>query len=120
MAVWPASLPQKQFTGLTDQRQDARVRTEMDAGLPKMRRRFTAALRTVTTRLVLTGTQRQTFDTFYITTLSEGVDPFDWEDPVTDATVSFRFIEPPQWSLIVGGSTSDRLWEATLSLELLP
>lgn len=121
MVAWPTTLPQEAFVGLTEQRQDARLRTQMDKGPPKMRRRFTAAVRRVTVPLVLSGAEKQAFDTFYITTLQEGSLPFDWRDPVTDATISFRFAEsPPQWSVMAGGVPNSRLWSGTLDLEILP
>lgn len=120
MPVWPVSLPQKQFIGLSEQREDARVRTEMDAGPAKMRRRFTAASRLFSIPIALDGQQRQDFDTFYITTLQEGVLSFDWEDPVNDATVTFRFREPPELRLIVGGTTTTRRWRGVIALEILP
>lgn len=120
MTAWPASLPQSQFRGLTDKRQKAVLRTPMDAGPAIVRRRFTAVYREVVTRIVLNGTQRQTFDTFFITTLKEGSLPFDWTDPVDDTTVSFRFKEEPEWTMRRGGTTANRIWEATLSFEILP
>ena len=120
MPAWPASLPQKQFLGMTEQRGDARLRTEMDAGPAKMRRRFTNTVRDFTTPILLSGTQRQTLDTFYIDTLKKGVLAFDWEDPVTDAIVSFRFVEPPRFTPTAGGPVSDRLWEGMMMLEITP
>lgn len=120
MAAWPASLPQNQFLNLTDLRQDARVRTKMDAGPAKMRPRFTAAVRTVVTPLVLDGTQRQAFDSFWINDTQEGSLSFSWTDPVTDEAVNFRFVAPPAWKLVTGGSTANRLWQADLHLEVMP
>lgn len=120
MATWPASLPQNQFLNLTDQRQDARVRTKMDAGPAKMRRRFTAAVRTFVAPIEVNGTQRQAFDSFWINDTQEGSLSFSWSDPVTDETVNFRFVAPPTWTLEVGGTTASRLWRAHLHLEVLP
>ena len=120
MAVWPVSLPQTPFLGLRDQRQDARLRTEMDVGPAKMRRRHTAAVRNITATTLLTGTQRATFDTFYKTTLSEGALAFDWVDPVDGTTTSFRFVSPPPFEVVKGGTTATRLWRLTMNLEILP
>lgn len=85
-----------------------------------MRRRFTAASRFFSVPIVLDGQQRQDFDTFYITTLKEGVLSFDWEDPVTDVTVSFRFRSPPEFELVTGGTTTTRIWRGVIALEILP
>jgi hypothetical protein len=129
MPSWPASLPQTQFLNMTEQRQDARVRTTMDAGPAKMRRRFTTAVRAVVTPIVLDGTQRQAFDSFWINDTQEGSLKFSWSDPATDSTVNFRFVSPPMWTLDSGGAagipatsgaTGTRLWRAQLHLEIVP
>jgi len=120
MTNWHVSLPQTAFIGLTDEREDARLRTGMDAGPAKMRKRHTAAVRNIAVPLVLTGAQRVIYDTFYITTLQEGTLPFDWKDPVDDSVISFRFVKPAKFEAIVGGAAAVRKWQTTLSLEILP
>jgi hypothetical protein len=120
MATWPATLPQNQFRTLTDQRQDGRFRTLMDAGPAKMRRRFSATVRTFVVPIELNGTQRQAFDSFWITDTQGGAISFSWTDPVTDAALNFRFVAPPQWTLDAGGTVAARLWRAQLNLEVLP
>lgn len=113
--AWPASLPQKPFRGLTEVRQPAALRTIMDAGAAKTRKRFTAAVRNIDIPMVFTKAQRATFDTFFITTLSEGALEFDWEDPVDESTtISFRFRNPPKMTKAAGE------WKTILNLEVLP
>lgn len=120
MATWPGALPQDQFIGLNDTRQPAVVRSQPDTGPAKMRRRFTAAPRFLTVPIVLDGSQRQTFDTFFITTIKEGSLTFDWEDPVDDTTVTFRFRTPPRFELVVGDSdVNKRVWRTNMELEIL-
>lgn len=106
--------------GLRDQDQDVRTRTEMDVGPPITRRRQTAAVRRVSTVAVVTGTQRQTFDTFFRTTLKNGTLGFTDEDPVDDSTVTYYFVDVPQWELVRGGTSSTRVWRTTLNLEIHP
>jgi hypothetical protein len=120
MVDWPTTLPDLQLLGLTEQRQEARLRSQMDAGPPKMRRRFTAAVVQYQIPVIFTGAQKQTFDAFYKTTLLEGSLPFVWDDPVTDAAVSFTFREAPTFRLDLGGLPNNRIWTATLALERLP
>ena len=120
MTVWPGTLPQKQFLGMTETDVDAVVRTPMDSGPPSRRNRFAANMRFVRAPIVLTGAQKQTFDTFFRTTLKNGSLEFDWEDPTTDATVSFAFRGPPSWALISGGDVNSRKWSGVLSLEIQP
>ena len=121
MVAWPASLPQEQFLDTSYKRRDVRLRTQTDTGPGKVRRKFTAAAADVVVPLVVNGAQRQAFDDFYETTLQEGSLPFDWEDPVTDAMVVFRFKPPvPEWEMVLGGLTGLRLWRAVLNLEIVP
>jgi len=129
--AWPSSLPQNQFIGVADERQKGALRTAMDAGPAKQRRRFSAAVRTITCPVEMSSAQKAVFDTFFITTLAEGALPFTWTDPNTDATQNFRFIAPPKFTLDVGGAPAvvappgdpmaqRRLWKASLPLEILP
>jgi hypothetical protein len=123
MAAFPASLPQQGFMNISDVRQNALARSSMDQGAPKVRKKFTAAVRTLNIKMILTGTQRATFDTFYITTTAEGSATFTWTDPVDDSAITCRFVKPPSWSLLPNSdttSTATRMWQATLQLEILP
>jgi len=92
----------------------------MDAGPASRRNRYSAISKTVKCPIILTGTQLQTFNTFYETTLENGALAFDWEDPITDATVSFAFRSPPSFQIVSGGTTETRTWRATLDLEIQP
>lgn len=118
MSDWPASLPQIPFSGLKEVRQSGTLRSEMDTGAPKQRKRFTAAVRNVDVPMVFTQAQRQTFDTFFITTLGEGALPFTWTmdsvDEGTGTSISYRFTKPPAMSKIANE------WRLTLNLEILP
>lgn len=118
MVAYPASLPDP-FVGLTDARLPAVARTEMDAGPPKVRRRFTAAVRNFEVPYVLTGSERATFETFFVTTLKEGSLEFDWIDPLDLSTLTMRFREPPAWTLRAGGGSA-AIWQTSLAIEVLP
>jgi len=122
MPAYPASLPQKAFMSATDERQTATIRSNMEAGAPKVRKLFTAAVRNLKVKMILTGTQRATFDTFFITTIGEGSGSFTIPDPVDDSTITVRFRKPPSWSYVEGSgsSASNRLWSSTYELEVLP
>jgi hypothetical protein len=121
MPTWPATLPQEQFLGLTEVRQDGRLRSQMDTGRPKMRRRFTSVAVRYQIPTLFTGAQKIIFDNFYTATLFEGTLPFTWEDPVNDVPRDFTFVEVPTFTLELGNPDPDlRLWSVTLSLERLP
>jgi len=117
---WPATLPQKQFLGTTFNPQDNVLRTDMETGPPSRRKRFTAIYTDVDVPLLLTGAQVQTLETFYNTTLESGALEFDWEHPITDATVSYSFRSPPTYDLIGGGTPDTRTYATTLRLRIEP
>lgn len=114
---WPASLPSALLVrGYSESLPDVTLRTQMDAGPAKVRRRFTAGVRPVSGRQVMTAAQVAALRTFYETTLLGGSLRFSWREPrAGDATVEFRFTEPPQWSGMEPG-----LFDVSLSLEIMP
>lgn len=121
MATWPTSLPQYHEIGLQETRQQGFVRTQMDTGPYKQRRRFTAVTRYLEGTMLMTNAQRATFDTFYVTTINQGADEFDFIDPVDASTVqSVRFTMPPTFSALIGGSSGVDFYRVTISLEILP
>jgi len=104
------------WQGYSRRIQDARIRTNMDAGPPKMRARYTAVITEHDIPVpFFTKAQWSTLEAFYKTTLANGTLPFDWTDPVTGSSVSFRFLEPPKFSLLGPDTVS-----VTLPVEVLP
>jgi len=115
--LWPATLPQSPLiAGLAEDPQDVSVRTQMETGPAKIRRRFTAEIRNIVYPLLLTTAQVETLDVLYYTTLEGGSLPFTHLHPRTGATVDYRFLEKP------GPYTplSHNKWSAELQLEILP
>jgi hypothetical protein len=115
MATFPATLPAPLISSYAEQRQNQVLRTEMDAGIPKVRRRFTAALTNLQVSWVLTDTQLSTLETFFVTTLLGGATAFDWTHPRTGAAVSARFVEP----YAIKALRPD-LFEVSAKVEVLP
>ena len=123
MATWPASLPQTLLYDLTEKRQAGKVRSQMDTGPAKQRKRFTATVKEYVGALILTQAQLATFKTFYETTLGEGVDSFTWVDPFTEVSASLRFGDgEPEVQMVRPSDTlADRLYHVSIpSLEKLP
>lgn len=115
MATWPATLPSSPLAdGFNEQPPNLAIRTDMDAGPAKVRRRFTAGVRPMTVMFLLTKAQVATLDEFYTSTLSGGTIRFDWTHPRTGSAVEFRFTAPPEYR-----ADSD-LWQVTMSLEIMP
>jgi hypothetical protein len=113
MATWPPSLPQAPLLdGLSEAYGDGVIRTDMDVGVPKRRRRYTFTPRRFPIGVVLSEDQAATFDTFFVTTLAEGEAPFDWTHPRTGSSVSLAFVGPPRLVPLGAG-----FWRADFELE---
>jgi len=115
----PATLPQDVFVESYDETfPDMVLRSQMDAGPAKQRRRFTAAVRPLAVVVGLTRAQCDTFDVFYNVTLGGGAISFDWIHPRTQLTVTLRFIggQPPHLKPEAGAQR----WQAALNLEVMP
>lgn len=115
MATFPASLPNPLINGRKEAPPNLIIRTEMDQGPAKVRKRFTAGVRPLSVSFVLTEAQVSTLDTFFVTTTNGGADAFTMEDPRTDTNESFRFTEPPSYTPI-----SYNAYDVKLELEQLP
>jgi len=117
MIVWPASLPQEPLLqGFGEQVPNTVIRSQMEAGPSKVRRRFTAGVRNIDCQMRLTADQLETLDAFFMTTIAGGALSFDWKHPRNGTAVTFRFIEPPSYSPVARGT----VWHASLRLEILP
>ena len=95
-AVWPASLPQRfLLQGYREQLPDPVIRTQMDAGPPKARRRYTAAYRPIQGRLHCSAAQTATLEEFHQTVCAGGSLPFDWVNSRTGAVATFQWRGAP-------------------------
>jgi len=114
--VWPADLPQEVlFDGYDEQLPNVMLRTTMDAGPAKVRRRFTAAIRTISFNIEMTRAQVVLFETFFNDTLKGGSLAFDWVHPRTQAACTYRFTQPPGIQLVTGA-----LCKVACKMEILP
>ena len=88
---WPSGLPDKPLQeGYSEKGPKMIVETQMDAGPPKARTRFTAAARKVTMRFFMTNTQKLQFDDFYVNTLGGGALRFNFTDPSDGEVYEWR------------------------------
>lgn len=94
MPTWPSTLPQKPLVeGYAETFQSGQVRSEMDTGPPKVRRRFTATVNRFEMSFMMDSTQLDTLESFYETDLEGGVLQFDFPDPRGTGTKLLRFRE---------------------------
>jgi hypothetical protein len=115
MATWPASLPPPALNTLRESPPRNMMRSSMDKGPAKTRRRTTANIRPLSFSLNLTEAQVQTLDDFFVDDLFSGVDEFDYTHPRTGAPVTARFVQEPEYSEREGV-----LYNVGIALEILP
>lgn len=96
MATWPNSeLPAPQWDSLQIEAQDAVLRSQMDSGPGKTRRRFTAISTYIQATWIFTREEFVRFVTFYESETFLGSSTFLWVHPVTNASVQARFRKSP-------------------------
>lgn len=115
MATWPATLPAPALSSLSESPPNNTIRSQMDKGPDKVRRRTTANVRPISFNLMLTPAQVETLDTFYHTTTFSGADSFDYTHPRTEAACTARFVQPPQYTEREGV-----VYSVSVALEILP
>lgn len=109
---WPDSLPQVLILdGLNAKKRSSVVRTEMDAGPAKQRRRYTVSTKEFKGSIVVTESQRQILENFYRVVLSDGVLRFQMKDPQTLEYAEFRFKDDYDEDSLDGN------WKITMILE---
>lgn len=116
---WPVSLPCALIEGYQVSPGMANaIRTSIEGGAPRMRRRFTNVPLRVTCVVSLSRGQVQTLDDFVAITLAD-VGAFRWMDfrrPVDGINnAAYRFLARPSYA---PSGTGNR-WRASLELELL-
>ncbi len=115
MADWPTAFYKNIIKGsFTETPPQNVLRTQMDAGPAKLRRRSTAAVRPMSITLFLTKVQVASFDTFYMTTISNGATKFNMYHPRTHVTGEYRIVNQPTYTPMNQG------YSVKLDLELLP
>lgn len=121
-AVWPVGLPQAPLVRKSNHSPtSATIRSSVDAGPDKVRRRSTIVIDKWSLGLIVSGAQLTTFKTFFHSTCQSGAIAFDWKDPHTGAEREFRFVGEyrvnPLMSRLVGGTEK---WELDFDVEALP
>lgn len=112
---WPSTLPVKPLAdGYQEEPQNAVIRTEMEMGTPKQRRRFTAVSDYIQCKFVLTKAQLTDFKTFWTATSKFGSLAFNWTHPTTGAACVARFMGAYQ----ITGNGPYRV--LSLKIEIIP
>lgn len=99
----------------------AAIRSTVDVGIAKSRRRASAAPTPVECSVLLTRAQVATFREFFTETLEAGSLPFEWVDPASGSTVEMRFVAPPRLTPRAPRQAAQaEYWSAALQLEIIP
>lgn len=98
MAVlWPVTLQQKlNQASFQETFGETVLRSDMDIGPSKVRRRNTKGVDTFNATIDLERDLYLTFKNFYTTSLNGGVLSFNFDHPITKVESEFRFAETPQ------------------------
>ncbi|MAO65044.1 MAG: hypothetical protein CL666_08590 [Balneola sp.] len=118
---WPSSIPIP--TPVGGKPESGALRTQMDVGPAKVRRRTTATARPMQFTMQIPGDKFETFKTFYHTTTLEGSLAFNMDDPQDDVEYEWRFLteETYDWNIVSGASNpNDRIVDVTVYMERLP
>lgn len=113
---WPEDLPQSPLIdGFQETLPDNLLRTKMEQGPPKLRRRGTDAPAKITATFLLDAAQCALLAAFYTDTLAGGAQRFGFAHPRTGITVECRMTQPPEIAALNGG-----YFRVRLLLEVLP
>ncbi len=120
--VWPPGLPTAPLLGsYTKRLPKTTIRSSVDAGFDKVRRRYTAAPTLHDMSLKLTRTQVAIFRVFFTDTTQGGALPFTWKDPETGDACDFRFVDEPKLKALAPRQSGTEYWETEVfTLEQLP
>jgi len=114
---WPTSLPSLvNSESFSMDIGDTLIKTDMDIGPSKVRRRSTRSVDNYTITMDLNQSQVLALKTFFSTTLNGGATTFYFTDPLTNIVEIFRFKKPPAFSPI--GSAG--YFKVSMSWEKMP
>lgn len=122
MPTWPGTLPPvPQLRGYEEQSPLNVIRTDMEVGPAKVRRRSTAAVRKHKMLFHMTQAQVELFDQFLGVVLGDGALSFDYVHPRTGDAVKFRIIPPATYTPEkTSAADAAGVWFVTLEMEQLP
>lgn len=110
MATWPSELIVTRDS-YSESPPDRAIRSPMDVGPQKVRRRASSAVRPIGLKLFLTDDLLDTFDDFFN---DNDTLVFDFIDPRTGDSKRARFTGAPSYNL------NETMWEVSIKMEYLP
>lgn len=116
--VWPATLPENPQKGFSETGGVLILRTPMDAGPAKMRRRGEKP-QVLAVSFIMTTAQVQILDSFIKDTI-KGTARFGFKHPRTESIVEVRMVPQNEGSLYTSNYAAPGYWSVSLQLEVLP
>ncbi len=115
MAAFPGTLPKPLADNYGGNQDQAFIRTEMEAGAQRQRKRYTAVLHQLSLSWKFTAAEMATFKTFFDTTINRGSDFFTMSLDVGAGITSYdvRFTAPYEYSRLPGGN-----WQVSAKVEV--
>ncbi len=114
--LWPVDLPDLTILqGFKETLPKLVIRTPMDAGPAKRRRRFTTNVTPISLTMALTIAEYEIFTDFFVNTTAGGALSFDWVHPVTGSPITFAFADEPDIS-----ADGPQTLRVTMKLEIQP
>jgi hypothetical protein len=120
IATWPTAnnFPQVPQKGFTESIGVNVIRSNMDSGPPKQRRRGSRP-NTMDLSFIMTTAQTTTLETFIKNTL-QGVKRFSFTHPRTSATVEARIVPQSEGEFFRLQYLAPGYWQTSLKFEILP
>lgn len=116
--VWPPTLPQSPQKGFTETAGVRLVRTSMDAGIAKTRKRGSKP-NTLNLSFIMTTAQTTTLESFVKTTI-QGTARFGFTHPRLGVIVETRIVPQQDGELFSLSYAAPGFWSVQLTLEVLP
>ena len=129
-------LPAPQWDGMQSEWQDSLLRSQVDSGPAKQRRRFTGVSQYLTCYWVFNTPELEIFEDWFFEDLGIGANDFNWINPFNNVACVARFRKPYiktpfstpglRYRLKEGGQPNEyepylyALWKIAADIEILP
>jgi len=116
MPTWPVTLPTQPNGDFSETPPDLLLRSEMDAGPDKVRKRYTAGVREFEVEYKFLPEQMDIWEAFYEDDLDDGANSFTWPHPRKASTnITVRLKGVPTYKHLGGG-----VYRMNMTMEQLP
>lgn len=119
--TWPLTLTRTpRVADLQEDAPEIVIRSEVDVGPAKIRRRFTGDRRRFTIGLDLRRSEVETFDVWFREQTFGGALSFAWKHPRKGTAADFRFLSTPTYRPKSPRGDGSEWWTVSFEVEMLP